>query len=258
MLASRLVLRANLPQIRAWTESLWGAKSPYAPKQSTRDRAKTTKQKARMPPASARRELHLRDGYHCRYCGIPLIREDIRQRFRKVYPELLIWGRRNIEQHAAFQAMWAQYDHVVPHSAGGSNEMANVIVTCAPCNYAKMECTLEEAGLLDPRMREPRRSAWDGLERFKDNKPHETNISASLVAYPPLPLPWEMQPVWVAFPTIPWRSIGWRMGYGEGYWIEWKLWYCALGSEARAAYKQQWPEPDAWQGFYSGIEAGNP
>ena len=121
----------------------------------------------RMPTSEDRRILHQRDGYHCRFCGIPLIRREIRQRFCKLYPRVPIWGKKNIDQHAAFQAMWAQYDHVVPHAYGGGNDLANLVVTCAPCNFGRMELTLEEANLLDPRAREPVRSSWDGLERLR-------------------------------------------------------------------------------------------
>ena len=62
--------------------------------------------------------------------------------------------------------MWAQYDHLLPHSKGGNNDVNNIVVTCAPCNFGRMSYTLEEVGLIDPRTREPIRSAWDGLERF--------------------------------------------------------------------------------------------
>lgn len=162
----QLVLEANMPVVRAWTESLWGAKSRYAPKKPKGPVVTVDRILKRMPSLDIQRELHRRDGYHCRFCGIPIIRKEVRERFRKLYPDLPIWGRKNIEQHAAFQAMWAQYDHVVPHSAGGGNDLGNMVVTCAPCNFARMECTLEESRLADPRQREPRRSSWDGLERF--------------------------------------------------------------------------------------------
>jgi len=170
-LTEQLVRRANMPAIRDWAESLWGANSPYAP---TRRAAASRillpghkRQPKRMPTLDDRRRLHARDGYHCRFCGIPVIRKEIRQRFCKLYPQLAIWGRRNVEQHAAFQAMWAQYDHVVPHAQGGGNDLSNLVVTCAPCNYGRMEFTLEEANLVDPRTREPIRSLWDGLERLQ-------------------------------------------------------------------------------------------
>lgn len=170
-LAAELVRQANMPAIREWTESLWGARSPYAPRpRAMRSRVPASQQprhSRRMPSLDVMLELHKRDGFHCRFCGIPIIRAAIRQRFCKLYPALAIWGRRNTEQHAAFQAMWAQYDHIVPHAHGGGNDLENLVVTCAPCNYARMEFTLEESNLIDPRTRTPVRSSWDGLERFR-------------------------------------------------------------------------------------------
>jgi 5-methylcytosine-specific restriction endonuclease McrA len=117
-----------------------------------------------MPGLVDREWLQARDGFHCRFCGIPLIRKEVRERIREYYPT--IWGRKNVEQHAAFQAMWLQYDHLLPHARGGDNGLANLVITCAPCNYARMDFTLGELGLLDPCDREPVRSSWDGLERF--------------------------------------------------------------------------------------------
>lgn len=84
----------------------------------------------------------------------------------KAYPEALRWGIRNAQQHAALQAMWLQYGHLIPHARGGTNEHHNMIVTCAPCNNGRCNLTVEEAGLLDPSLREPVHSAWDGLERW--------------------------------------------------------------------------------------------
>jgi 5-methylcytosine-specific restriction endonuclease McrA len=78
----------------------------------------------------------------------------------------LPWGRTNMTQHAAFQAMWAQYDHVLPYARGGNSTLDNMIVTCAPCNFGRMNYILEEVGLADPRGREPIGSKWDGLERL--------------------------------------------------------------------------------------------
>jgi 5-methylcytosine-specific restriction endonuclease McrA len=120
-----------------------------------------------MPTTGEKRLLFERDGFHCRFCGIPIIRREVRERIRQVYPDALPWGRTNPTQHAAFQAMWAQYDHVLPHARGGANDLNNVVIACAPCNFARMNNTLEEVGLLDPRTREPVRSDWDGLERFR-------------------------------------------------------------------------------------------
>lgn len=65
-----------------------------------------------------------------------------------------------------------------------------------------------------------------------------------------------MKPVWIAFPRIPWGSVGWRMGHGEDYWHAWAPWFNALAPDARDAYKSRWPEPEGWMGFYEFIETG--
>jgi hypothetical protein len=66
-----------------------------------------------------------------------------------------------------FKAMWLQYDHLLTHARSGNNDLENIVITCAPCNYGRWNRTVEEVGLIDPRTREPVRSAWDGLERFR-------------------------------------------------------------------------------------------
>jgi 5-methylcytosine-specific restriction endonuclease McrA len=168
--AEELIRRANMPVIRDWTESLWGSNSPYVQYRVVLDAPpilpKEQRVKVRMPNSAERCELHQWDGYHCRFCGIPVIRREIRNRIKKVYPHALPWGRTNPDQHAAFQAMWLQYDHLRPHARGGNNDLRNVVITCAPCNFARMNYTLEEVGLIDPTRREPVGSTWDGLERF--------------------------------------------------------------------------------------------
>jgi hypothetical protein len=164
-----LILASNLDGIRQWTEGLWGKRSHYAhPRISSNGPPQLLRGKPvplRMPTGSDRKRLEKRDGLHCRFCGIPLIRKETRERIRKHYP--MIWGRKNSEQHAAFQAMWLQYDHLVPHARGGDSSFENLVISCAPCNYGRMGFTLDELDLVDPRGREPARSNWDGLERFR-------------------------------------------------------------------------------------------
>lgn len=165
--AADLIRRADMPIIREYTESIWGANSPYVIVDKSalqKSLPKDQRIPVRMPNAAEKKKLHERDGYHCRFCGIPVIRAEVRTKIHKHYP---LWGRKNSEQHAAFQCMWAQYDHVLPHAKGGNNDLENVVVTCAPCNFGRMDYTLEEVGLSDPRLREPVQSSWDGLERFK-------------------------------------------------------------------------------------------
>jgi hypothetical protein len=171
--AERLIDLANLPAIREWTESLWGKASPYVQYRSVVGAPSILEgaqyERLRMPSSALQQLLHLRDGYHCRFCGIPVARKQIRDRLRKLYPTVLPWGRTNLTQHAAFQAMWAQYDHVLPYARGGNSDLDNMVVTCAPCNFGRMNYILEEVGLADPRTREPIHSTWDGLERLIQN-----------------------------------------------------------------------------------------
>jgi 5-methylcytosine-specific restriction endonuclease McrA len=168
----RLIRVADDPRIAQWTESLWGRGGPWMQlPRPVPDPPPYLKRNARplprMPTAAQRAQLLARDGHHCRFCGIPLIRAEVRRRFMDAYPDAARWGRRNVEQHAAFQAMWVQYDHILPNARGGATDLSNLVITCAPCNFGRTDLTLEEVGLLDPRSRPPIRSAWDGLERFR-------------------------------------------------------------------------------------------
>ena len=157
-----------MPPVAAWVESILGKNSPYVVIQSsgTPSLASEYRVAARMPNAQERCQLHARDGFHCRFCGIPVIRAEVRERIQRAYPQALRWGKRNVERHAAFFALWAQYDHLLPHAHGGGNELSNIVVTCAACNYGRGGFTLAEVGLAHPLERPPVRSAWDGLERF--------------------------------------------------------------------------------------------
>jgi len=165
--AGQLIRCADMPELRVWTESLWGKSKPYVVR-FVADAPPISKQreKLRNPGSALKALLHLRDGYRCRVCGVPVIREAVRNRLRRLYPVVARWGLKNSEQHTALQALGAHYDHLLPHSRGGGNEPNNLVVTCAPCNYARMHYTLEEVGLSDPFAREPIRSNWDGLERL--------------------------------------------------------------------------------------------
>ena len=169
--AGKLLMQADMSKVRAWLESIWGKGNPEiwrirkvegAPK--TLD--KSERDPKRKPSKQDERALIERDGYQCRFCGIPVIRSEVRIAMRKHYPDELKWRSSNSEQHAAFQCMWVQYDHILPHSRGGRTDLDNLAITCSGCNYGRGEYTLEEVGLIDPRTRPVTRTDWDGLERF--------------------------------------------------------------------------------------------
>lgn len=130
-------------------------------------RPKAERDPVRMPSKDIRTKIHQRDGYNCRFCGIPVIRPEIRRALRAKYPEALRWGRRDTERHAGFLVMWAQYDHVLPHALGGTNDFENLVLACAACNFGRAGYSLEEVGVEDPRARPVVVRNWDGLERFR-------------------------------------------------------------------------------------------
>jgi|TARA_B100000519_G_C14259710_1_gene446991 hypothetical protein len=174
--AEDLIRCADTAEIRNWTESLWGSQrdNPDQPKYK-RFRAiqnapahlpQGERLEKRMPGKRERSEIIERYGRHCVFCGIPLIGEGVRKRMNELYPEAAYWEHSNARQHSALQCMWLQFDHLLPHSRGGDNDVSNVVVTCAPCNYGRGDHTIEELGLLDPRLTPHYQTSWDGLERL--------------------------------------------------------------------------------------------
>jgi len=174
-LTEQFIRKADLQAIRDWSESLWGKASQYnQPRTIENLPLSSLKAQRRMPSPSEKMLLHLRDGHHCRFCGIPVIRQEIRKLLTTLYPHSAHWGASNASRHPTLHAMQAQYDHLLPHSRGGTNDLDNLVITCSPCNYGRGHYTLEEMGLSDPRLRVPIRTSWDGLERILTNqeRPH--------------------------------------------------------------------------------------
>lgn len=61
--------------------------------------------------------------------------------------------------------------------------------------------------------------------------------------------PGELAPPWAKHPEIPAGSIGWRMGYGEGFLVQWHEWLAQQPKdrERRAAYlRRHAPAPRTW------------
>jgi hypothetical protein len=110
-LATDLIVKADIPAIAAWTNSIWGTRSAnihrfrpmLAPPPLL---SKKERPLPRMPELVIKREVVKRDGYHCRFCGIPVIDEKVRRVLHGAYPNALRWGPTNAGQHSAFQCMW--------------------------------------------------------------------------------------------------------------------------------------------------------
>lgn len=82
----------------------------------------------------SRRNIMLRDGHQCQYCGRkPAMRE-------------------------------LNIDHVVPRSRGGRDAWENLVTACKPCNLRKGSLTPEEAGVR--LLRSPQRPRWTPATRI--------------------------------------------------------------------------------------------
>lgn len=61
-----------------------------------------------------------------------------------------------------------------------------------------------------------------------------------------------MAPPWIRYPAIPQGSIGWRMGEGEAYLLEYKTWLDGLSPDRQREHALLFPEPKCWS-----LEEGN-
>ena len=169
--ASELFRAADMKVVWDWLNSIWGRNSPHTQYRKVANAAPDIPKNLRALPrdatATTKRLIHERDGHYCRFCKIPVVRGSIRAEIHKSYPAVVPWGSTNASQHAAFQCMWAQYDHVLPHARGGSSELQNVVLTCAACNYGRGNYTLEEVGLAHPDTHAKRLGPWTGLVQFR-------------------------------------------------------------------------------------------
>jgi 5-methylcytosine-specific restriction endonuclease McrA len=170
-LARELLQRADMPAVRAYAARVMGPVNteihryrdvPGLPAVvATSDRAT-----ARKPSASVEAAIFARDGYRCRYCGCRVVLAKARKLMASAVPDALQWGNADRDRHAAFYALTAVVDHMVPHARGGTNEPDNLVTTCQACNYGKNNWLIEEVGLIDPRTHPPIRDNWDGLGRM--------------------------------------------------------------------------------------------
>ncbi len=111
--------------------------------------------------------LFERDKWRCRYCGIRVAGN--RKHFKKFaeairMPEL-ISGRTDENRHGVYLMLMASYDHVKPHSEGGSNDDNNLVTACWSCQFGKYKYSLKKLRLQNPLDKEPLALGdWSGLK----------------------------------------------------------------------------------------------
>lgn len=166
-LAADLIRQADMPVLGDWLDPIWlrkcDAVKPCKVTGLPPVLPKAQRYQPRNPPEKMRRALVERDGHHCRFCGIPLVRAEVRKELKRLHSEAARWipRKEQTDQHRGLQVMWLQYDHVEVHWRGGQTTIDNLVVTCPACNFGRDRFTLEEMRLSDPR-KNLRLATWDG------------------------------------------------------------------------------------------------
>lgn len=103
------------------------------------------------PLAAMEREVYMRDGGRCRYCGIPVqLRGDLRRVNAVAGDELFEMGSTNRRRAGAMIIARASADHVVPVTQGGRTTPGNLVTACWPCQFGKSSFTPEQLGMRSP------------------------------------------------------------------------------------------------------------
>ena len=99
-------------------------------------------------------EVASRDEFKCQYCSGCLVPDsELSSISDQVGSDTFRITGNNQERHGYVYILRATSDHVVPLSKGGKTELSNLVACCWACNYGKAEKTLNEIGLVDPRIK---------------------------------------------------------------------------------------------------------
>lgn len=121
----------------------------------------------RNPTPKMTKEVFERDFYRCRYCGLPIITAKVFSEFSRIVgPGNFLNGRGNTKRNGLTLGLRGVVDHVYPHSLGGRTELDNLVTSCYSCNFGKAEYTLEQLGIDDPTVKQPKYDDWRGLTEF--------------------------------------------------------------------------------------------
>lgn len=93
--------------------------------------------------------IYVRDHFVCRYCGRRTVLLPVLELLARLYPTEIPYVNDHLpagRTHPAFTRLSASVDHVRPAALGGTNDQANLVTACWPCNVAKSEFDLEFLG----------------------------------------------------------------------------------------------------------------
>ena len=139
------------------------------------DRAAIDKQNKKMKKinkdprinAAIEKEIFIRDSYRCRYCGLRIISKDVFAQYARIVgQDVFSTSRINSKRNGLTLGLRGVADHVEPYSGGGKTDSNNLVTSCYSCNFGKAGYTLQQMGILDPRLREPIEDDWMGLTEF--------------------------------------------------------------------------------------------
>ncbi len=166
-MARELVRGADMPILFEHASLVMGGSDPRIQRRRPVETpaGKGAKVASRMPSGEATRALFARDGWRCRFCECCVVPPKVRAAMRAALLGAIPWSETE-GFHGAFYAMSASVDHIVPHSAGGTNDDENLVTACWPCQFGRGAWSLEEVGVLDPHKRPPVKDGWDGLGRL--------------------------------------------------------------------------------------------
>jgi hypothetical protein len=148
-LARDLLRRADLPVLFEHASLVMSGRDPNVQRRRpvAAPTEKVEKIASRMPSGAETKALFARDGWRCRFCECRVVPPKVRTAMRAALPGAIPWSETE-GFHGAFFAMSASVDHIVPHSAGGFNDVENLVTACWSCQFGRGAWTLEEVGLL--------------------------------------------------------------------------------------------------------------
>lgn len=107
-----------------------------------------------------------RDSFLCRYCGGKTVITSVMELLGGIYPELFPFQSSAWKAgvtHPAVVTRSPAVDHVVPAAHGGTDDDANLVTACTPCNSIKSDFTLDQLGW---ELLSVTEDPWDGLSTY--------------------------------------------------------------------------------------------